>query len=108
MFDLISIGDSTIDVFLEVDASDTEAVCNLDDEKCFIAFGYGAKIPVKKLTRVSAVGNAANNAIGSARLGLNTALYTVLGYDQDAQEMKKIFEDEGVGTSFVVMESGKR
>lgn len=107
MYDLISIGDSTIDVFMEVDPSDTEALCSLDDEKCLIAFGYGAKIPVKKLTRISAVGNAANNAIGSTRLGLNTALYTVLGSDQDAQEMKKVFEDEGIDASQVVMESGK-
>lgn len=107
-FDLISIGDSTIDVFMEMDPQDVDTLCKLDDKECFVAFKYGAKIPVRKMTRVAAVGNAANNAIGSARLGLKTAIYTVLGSDQEAHEMKKIFENEDVDTSLVVMESEKR
>lgn len=108
MYDLISLGDSMVDVFLEVDPNDTESVCKLDREKCLVCFDYGAKIPVSKMTRVPASGNAANNAIGSARLGLKTAIYTVLGSDQDSEETKKVFEDEDVSTEFVVMESGKR
>lgn len=107
-YDLISIGDSTIDVFLEVDPKDTESVCRIDKEKCFVCFDYASKIPVSRMTRIAAVGNAANNAIGSARLGLNTAIYTVIGSDQDSQEIKKVYEDEGVSIEFVVSESGKR
>lgn len=107
-YDLVSIGDSTIDVFLEVDTADTQANCNIDTEKCVICFPFGSKIPVKKLTRVAAVGNAANNAIGSARLGLKTAIYTVLGSDKDSVEIKEVFQEEGVAGDFVVMESGKR
>lgn len=107
-FDLISIGDSTIDVFMEVDPQDADLLCKLDDQDCFVAFKYGAKIPVKSMKRIAAVGNAANNAIGSSRLGLKTALYTVLGSDSDAQEMKAIFEQEGVDTKFVVTENDKR
>lgn len=107
-FDLISIGDSTIDVFMQINPSDSEVLCTLDDKECKIAFDYGAKIPVSKLTRVPGVGNAANNAIGSARLGLKTAIYTVIGDDQDSLEIKKIFEEEGVDTTYVVMEKNKR
>ncbi len=107
-YDLISIGDSTIDLFLELEPKDVEAVCSLDREKCLICFDYGSKVPVSKIARVAAVGNAANSAIGSSRLGLSTAIYTVIGSDQDSQEIKKIFEDEGVDTSFVVMEPDKK
>ncbi|MBI2007252.1 MAG: carbohydrate kinase family protein [Candidatus Blackburnbacteria bacterium] len=107
-FDLISIGDSTIDLFMEVDVEDAHTVCTLDNDRCVVCFGYGSKVPVKKMTRVAAVGNAANSAIGSSRLGLKTAIYTVIGSDQDSQEMRKIFKEEDVDTSFVVMESGKR
>lgn len=107
-FDLISIGDSTIDLFMEVDVEDAHTVCTLDNDRCVVCFNYGSKVPVKKLSRVSAVGNAANNAIGASRLGLKTAIYTVIGSDRDSQEMKDIFEKEGVDTSFVVMESDKR
>lgn len=108
MFDLISIGDSTVDVFLEIDPKDVDTKCDLDEKACRISFEYGAKIPVKRMTRVAAVGNAANNAIGSARLGLQVGIYTVLGSDKDAFEIKEILEGEGVDTQFVVMEKGAR
>lgn len=107
-FDLISIGDSTIDVFMEIDLSDAEMACDVDDKECKISFEYGAKIPVHKLTRVAAVGNAANNAIGSARLGLNTAIYTVLGDDNNSAETREVFEKEGVATDFIITEQNKR
>lgn len=108
MYDLISIGDTTLDVFLEVDLEDAKGRCELDNEKCLVCFPYGSKVPVKKMASVPAVGNAANNAIGSSRLGLKAAIYTVIGSDRDSQDHKKVFEDEGVDTQFVVMEPDKR
>lgn len=107
-YDLVAIGDTTLDVFLEVDLEDAKGRCELDSEKCLVCFPYGSKVPVKKITQVPAVGNAANNAIGSARLGLKTAIYTVIGSDRDSEDHKKVFEDEGVDTQFVVMEPDKR
>jgi sugar/nucleoside kinase (ribokinase family) len=108
VFDVIAIGDSTIDLFMEVDFSETEIACFLDKRKCVICFDWGTKIPTKSLTRVPGVGNAANLAVGMVRLGLTTAIYTVIGSDEASYEIKKVLEDEGVDTSFVVMESGKR
>lgn len=107
-YDLVAIGDTTTDVFLEVNLEDAKGRCELDNDKCLVCFAYGSKIPVKKITTVPAVGNAANNAIGSARLGLKSAIYTVIGSDRDSEEHKKVFEEEGVDTKFVVMESDKR
>ncbi len=107
-FDLISIGDSTLDIFLEVDPQEAVGICNLNEEKCVVEFEYGAKIPVNKLTRIAAVGNASNNAVGSARLGLKTAIYTVTGSDSDSLESKQIFEQEDVDTTLMVLEEGKR
>lgn len=107
-YDLISIGDTTIDVFLEVDPQEANSVCRIDEEKCVVEFDFGAKVPVAKMTRLAAVGNAANNAIGSARLGLKTAIFTTTGSDQDSQETKKVLEEEDVSTEFLVMETGKR
>ena len=107
-FDIVSIGDSTIDVFMQVESRDTEAVCKLHEEECMICFAYGSKIPVSTCVRIAAVGNAANNAIGSTRLGLKTAIYTVLGSDQDSKDTKEVFETEGVSSNFIVLESGKK
>lgn len=103
-YDLISVGDSTVDIFMQVEQKDTESVCNLKAEDCLICFPYGSKVPVSTYKRIPASGNAANNAIGAARLGLKTALYTVLGSDRDSSDSKRVFEDEGVDTSFVAID----
>ena len=105
-FDLISIGDSTIDVFLEIEEASVN--CEIDPEECKLVIDYADKIPVTKLTRIAAVGNAANNAIGSSRLGLEVALFTKVGEDSEGEEMKKIFDDEKVAGDYIVTDKGKR
>ena len=67
-FDLLSIGDASIDTFMT--PLESETLCKIDTKECFIAFAYGEKIPVKNL-EFSAGGNAANNAVGTRRMGLN-------------------------------------
>ena len=100
MYDLISIGDSTLDIFLEL--NEAQVLCDLDKENCIICFHYADKIPVNRITYVYAVGNAANNAIGSARLGLKAAIYTNIGDDTSGKEMLKVFEEEKVDLKYVI------
>ena len=64
-FDLISIGDSSLDVFIT--PTESEALCRLDDKDSLVCFSYGDKIPVKNLD-YSVGGNAANLAVGSVRV----------------------------------------
>lgn len=78
-FDMIAIGDTTQDIFLGM--SDASVNCDIDGKNCRICFDYADKIAVDTKTDVPAVGNAANHAIGMARLGLKAALYTVIGDD---------------------------
>ena len=61
-FDLLSIGDATIDTFFT--PLESETLCTIDKKQCLIAFNYGRKIPVKNL-EFSIGGNAANNAVGT-------------------------------------------
>ena len=105
-FDIVSIGDSTIDVFLTVDPHDSQAVCNLDEVECKISFAYGAKVPVSSMARIPGVGNAANLAVGTSRLGFSSAIYTVLGSDKDSQDNRAVLEEEGVLGDLIVMENG--
>src|SRR3989344_9321773 len=100
MFDLISIGDSTVDVFLELHEASVN--CEIDPKECKLILDYADKIPVERMTRVAAVGNAANNAIGSARLGLKTALYTLVGDDSEGREMRDVFLRERVASDYIV------
>ncbi len=100
-FDLISIGDTQNDVFLELE----EETKILEDKKSktkYLGVVYAEKIPIKKFTSVVAVGNSANVAVGSSRLGLKTAFYTVLGSDTVGREDLVLFKKENVAPDYVV------
>lgn len=96
---LLSIGDTTMDTFL--DPIESEAMCDLREHEQFICFGYGDKIPVKT-QQFSLGGNAANNAVGTKRLGVNSAIATVLGDDLVADQTLSMFKKENVGVDFIV------
>ena len=102
-FDVISVGDTTLDVFMELDEANANVVCkDGDDEDCVIQLAFADKIPVKKVTKVYAVGNAANVAIGCARLGLKSALYTILGDDREGKENCNVLKSEKVAKDYIV------
>ncbi len=101
MFDLVSIGDATIDTLLQV--HDAEVNCTLHKEQCMICFNFADKIPVDKF-HSKVAGNAANNAVGSARLGLKTAIYTILGDDGSGEFIKEKLVKEGVSDTFTVFD----
>lgn len=104
MFDLVSIGDCTIDTLLMV--HDAEVNCKLHSDRCVICFNFADKIPVDKLHRKVA-GNAANNAVGSSRLGLKTAIYTIIGNDGTGGQIKEVFKKEKVAPDYLVHDPKK-
>lgn len=101
-FDIISIGDSTVDFFLDID--EATVLCEVNKKNCKLCFNYADKIPIKKVTIVSGVGNAANLAVGSSRLKLKTALYTILGNDESGQEIANQFKREGIAQDYIVFD----
>lgn len=102
-FDLLSIGDASFDVF--IDPTKSDLLCDIDTKKCFISFSYGEKIPVKRL-ETSLGGNAANNAVGTKRLGISTSIVLTLGDDINGREIIQGLGEEGVDTSFVKVQPG--
>lgn len=99
MYDIIAIGDSTVDIFLEID--EATVLCDMDRESCRLCISYADKIAVKKMTRVNAVGNAANHAVGVSRLGLGAGLATIVGNDSAGAEIIETLKKEDVDTKFV-------
>lgn len=97
MFDLIAVGDSVIDTFIPL--SDAEVEVIRGERKLLLR--YGDKIPVGDST-VLVAGNAANNAVGSSRLKLKTAIYVNVGADHDGLRIKEKLRDEGVDIRYVV------
>jgi sugar/nucleoside kinase (ribokinase family) len=98
-YDLLSVGDTTTDVFLEL--HDASIHCHLKRRECLLCISYADKVAVERVTTVHAVGNAANNANGSARLGLRAAIWTLLGHDENGDAARDVFRAEGVDPRFV-------
>lgn len=100
MFDLISIGDSVVDTFIPLE----EAEIEVQGGEKGLVLRFGDKIPVGPATSLVA-GNAANNAVGSARLGLKTAIFTYVGDKDEEQYDHRIvakFKEENVDTKYVM------
>jgi sugar/nucleoside kinase (ribokinase family) len=96
-FDIITIGDNVYDVFIELDQA--EVVCKKNN--CLLCVNYADKVAVKNIIPIPAVGNSSNVAIGCSRLGLKTALYTIVGDDDIGHATLKVYKQEKVATDYV-------
>jgi sugar/nucleoside kinase (ribokinase family) len=100
-YDLLSIGDVSMDVFLN--PSESEVLCNINNKDCVICFSYGDKIPVKNL-EFSVGGNAANNVVGAKRLGVNSALVATLGGDSVGNQIVEYLDKERVDLTYAIQQ----
>lgn len=98
-FDIIAIGDPTIDTFIFVDDIEIKKI----NGQLKAIINWGDKLPVQKFARTVA-GNAANAAVGSSRLGLKTAFYTVLAHDMGGREIVHKMQKEKVSTDYIVID----
>jgi ribokinase len=99
MIDLISIGDSALDIFLHI--HEASVSCQLNKSQCVLCLEYANKIPVESVTKVPGAGNASNVAVGARRLGLTSSLVSHVGMDDVGQEMLRYWKKEKVGTRLV-------
>lgn len=106
MYDILSIGGTALDVFLELHEATVN--CRIDSAACQLCINYADKIPVQKVTNVPGVGTAPNNAVGSARLGLKAALYTVIGNDSEGRDSSAVLKKEKVATKFIMIDKKNR
>lgn len=96
--DIISLGDATLDTFIELQEANVK--CSINQDKCELCLSYAEKIPINHLEQKVA-GNAANVAVGSSRLGLDAAFWTVLGDDDFAKSVLSKMRKENVSTKYV-------
>lgn len=100
-FDLLSIGDANLDAFIV--PSESETLCDIDTKKCFIAFSYADKIPVKNL-EFAVGGNSANNAVGVKRLGVNVGSVLTLGDDSTGIQIIEKLKKENIDLTYVIQQ----
>ncbi len=105
MLDLISIGDTTLDTFLELE--NASVFCDLNKNNCQLCINYADKIPVKSVNQTVG-GNAANFAVGASRLGLKTGLFTILGDDAIGKQAKRLLLYEKIDPRLISIDKGKK
>lgn len=103
-FDFIAIGDTVIDAFIRVSAGHIQETAHGRE----ICLPYGMKVPFDEVYILPAVGNSANASVSAARLGLTSALLTSLGKDAHGDECLAQLTQEGISTTFVRQEEGKK
>lgn len=103
IYDVITIGGATLDIFLDVaDANKRFKVLHTQD-KDWLAVPYGGKVSVDAL-HFDVGGNAANIAVGLARLGLSVATHVHFGSDEISQKIVNRFKAEGVAIDYLVQD----
>jgi len=100
MFDIITIGDCTVDTFIVIDPEQGKLECDLNKDNCELCLNYATKIPIKQAHQ-SIGGNAANVAAGCKKLGLETALVSELGDDLNGFTIKHEIESKGIDTKLI-------
>ncbi len=106
VFDVLAIGDTTIDAFIRL--KDARVTCDVNEENCMLGMRFGDKIPYEFVEIVPAVGNAANAAVAVAKLGLNVTARLHVGADENGKVCIETLKKAGVDTSLMVTESGKK
>ena len=102
----ITIGDVTSDAFITL--QEAQVHCDISTEACTISMRWGDKIPYEDVTVVPAVGNSANAAVSAARLGLPVCFVSYVGNDRNGEECIAALRSEGVDTTHITKETGKK
>lgn len=104
-YDILAIGDTAVDAFIRL--KDARVTCDINNENCTISMRFGDKVPFEFAEVVYGVGNSANAAVACARLGLNSALRSYVGHDDDGERCIKSLEHNNVITTEIVQQEGK-
>ncbi len=99
MLDFLVIGDIMVDRILRL--ADPEIINTIDTKVHTVTLPYPSKNRLTTPPEVHGGGNAYNVASAMRKLGLETALYTIVGKDSDGQRMLGAVKELGVNCDLV-------
>ena len=91
MYDFITIGSATQDVFVQSDVASIVSVSQIEKKSEFMSFPYGAKTEIADFSK-NLGGGAVNTATNLANLGFKTSTIIKLGND----ELNKTIREEDI------------
>jgi len=107
MFDIITVGSATVDVFAKTKFSELIKIFDSKGETDLLAYPTGSKILIEKLNFTTG-GGATNTAVCLARLGHKVACISKTGSGSNATKIKKHLEREGIDASLMVCSKNGR
>lgn len=105
-YDVITIGDAKLDIFLTLTNKNGSGKARLDENTNELCFKHGEKIPVDR-TYFSVGGNAANVAIGLSRLGLKATIAAEIGDDEFSLKIINTLAHEGIDRGFIKQDKNR-
>jgi ribokinase len=103
MFDVITIGSATVDIFMKSDQFHLEKA----DDGVMLCQEYGGKIDVQDFSWQSG-GAGTNTAVGFSRMGFSSAAVVEIGRDIFGQHIYDELRKEHVNTSYVISEQDEQ
>ena len=95
MFDVITAGSATVDIFAYTDKSSIIELRGKKKDEEFIAYPAGSKMLLKRLTFATG-GGGTNTATCFSRLGLKTAYFGCVGRDDNGKKILRELKKEKV------------
>ncbi len=98
MFDVITIGSATMDVFVECEDANVVSVSAKNKKSEFMSYRYGAKLEISDFAS-KVGGGGVNTAVNFSNLGFSTSAIFKIGDDIYSQGIVKSFENTNVDLS---------
>lgn len=104
---VLAVGDIVTDAFIKLSEDYAQAYT---DDKGYkrLSFELGAKLPYDSVEIIQAVECSPNAAVSMSRLGLDASLMSWLGDDGPGNDMIEYLTAQGVRTSELAVEKGKK
>ena len=103
MFDVITIGSATMDVFVQCEDANIVTVQSVDKKSEFMSYPYGAKVEISDFdTQVG--GGGVNTAVNFANLGFNTSAIFKIGDDIYSKGILDSFVGKNVDLSNIAQD----
>lgn len=106
MYDVITIGSATTDVFIQTDGANIASIESVNGMQSFMSYPYGAKTEISDF-KMSIGGGAVNTACNFAKLGMNVSAIVKTGDDDAKNRIKRTLEQFGVHTDDMVEQKGE-
>jgi ribokinase len=107
MYDIITVGSSTVDVFAQTKTSELIKIFDKKGETDLLAYPTGSKILIERLEFTTG-GGATNTAVSFARLGHKVAIISKMGSGTNAEQVKSHLKKDKIDASLIISDKNGR